>query len=52
VNHLGNRVNPKLTVDRFAVVMDCAPGDFELLGNFLVGGATGQASGNIELSAG
>ena len=52
MNHLWDRVNPELPVDRFAVVVNCAPGDFEFLANLLVGGATGQASGNIELSAG
>ncbi len=52
MNHLWDRVNPELPVDRFAMVVNCAPGDFEFLANLLVGGSTGQASRNIELSAG
>ena len=51
MNHLGDRVDPKFAVDRFTVVMDCAPSDFQLFTDLFVGRTAGEASGNIELTA-
>ena len=45
-------MNPEFSVDRFAMVVNRAPGDLELFANFFIGRATGEPSSNIEFSVG
>lgn len=45
-------MNPEFAVDRFAMVMNRAPGDLELFANFFVGRPAGEPSCNIEFARG
>jgi len=45
-------VNPEFWVDRFAVIVNRAPGDLQLFANFWVGRPAGNSSCNIEFAPG